>query len=357
MENFYINSQSKLNKVLALVKSAKIFALDTEFTRETTYYPILSIIQIAVKNRAGIKESFIIDCLCDLDLTEFLAIISDKKIIKILHSSSQDLQIFYHKSQEMPQSIFDTQVMANFCGLDFGSGYSYLVKLFFNQELDKQQQRSDWQMRPLSKKQIDYALLDVFFLEEIYQNLLKNITQKQRFDWLQEEMQNFVKKSLIKSDDALSKKFSFRGKSESQIRKIKNLILWRESWAQKINVPRQHFVKDEVLLEIVDGHLEAWRAFNSEMKKELNDILDGLCQIYNHEQEEKILPMTQKQKNNFSEGKSLIAKIAKSENFHEQFLVTSADLKKIICNQDSFDSIIFGWRKELFGKELQQLIS
>ena len=160
--------------MVGLIKEAGVVALDTEFTRQTTYYPILSIIQVAVKTSLKKKESFIVDCMTDIDLTELFAIIADPRIIKILHSCAQDLQIFHRKSNLLPQSIVDTQLMANFCGYGFSVGYSALVNRICDWQLDKDQQRSDWQVRPLSAKQIEYALLDVFFLGVILRIILYN---------------------------------------------------------------------------------------------------------------------------------------------------------------------------------------
>ncbi len=149
----YVKSQEVLDRVIVLINGRKIVAIDTEFTRETTYYPILSIIQIALFSEPKSKEYFIIDCLSGLDLTGLLRIISDPEIVKIIHSSRQDLQIFYHQSGFFPRGIVDTQVMANLCGIGFNVGYSRLVLDFIGKELDKKQQRSDWQRRPLTAKQ------------------------------------------------------------------------------------------------------------------------------------------------------------------------------------------------------------
>ena len=356
-ENFYVDSQEKLQHVTKLIKAAKVVAMDTEFTRETTYYPILSIIQIAVKNSEGKKQSFIIDCLCDIDLSELLAIISDPKIVKILHSCAQDLQIFHQISGQLPQGVVDTQVMANFCDFGFSVGYSSLVESLFKKQLDKKQQRSNWQLRPLSQKQIEYALLDVFFLEEIYEKFLKILTKKKRLTWLVEEMQNFVNKNLLKSDESLSKNFAFRGKSDAQIVKIKNLILWRELWARKIDVPRQHFVKDEVLERIALGQ-EVKQNFNAEMKAEIKKILDAEEELFGETRVEKRdPPMSQKQKTCFAEAKILIAKISAEKKFQEQFLITSSDLKRVVCEKKSLNKIVSGWRYQVFGEELKKLIS
>jgi ribonuclease D len=339
-----------------LIKKIGIVALDTEFTRQTTYYPILSIIQVAVKTSPKTKESFIVDCMTDIDLTELFAVIADPKIIKILHSCAQDLQIFYRKSDLLPQSIFDTQLMANFCGYGFNVGYSALVDRICDWQLDKDQQRSDWQARPLSAKQIEYALLDVFFLEEIYEEFCGILKSKNRFEWLLEEMENFINKSLFKSDESLSRDYSFRGKNEKQIAQIKALISWRERWAMKLDVPRQHFIKDEVIERIVTAQ-KFPSSFTAEMKLEAQKILDENEEMMDKpKKEERTFTLRDSQKLCYSEAKNFIAEIAAREKFQEQFLITASDLKKLVCEKKLFDKIASGWRYQIFAKELEQLI-
>lgn len=355
-ENFYITSQSQLQHVIGLIKEAKIFAIDTEFTRQTTYYPILSIIQIAVRNSYRKKESFIIDCVTKLDLSEFFAVISDPEIVKIFHSSAQDLQIFHHKSSQLPRGVIDTQVMANFCGFGFSVGYSNLVEQLFAEKLDKKQQRSDWQRRPLNPKQIEYALLDVLFLEEIYEKFYEILSKQNRLDWCYEEMKIFIEKNLLKSEESLGKNFSYRNRSQEQIAKIKNLILCRERWAQRVNVPRQHLLKDEAIEKIVisrDLDLNLDKKMIEEMKKILDDKEES---FENLGASHKRFFMNEKQKNSYEEAKKLISKISAAENFKEQFLLTSDDLKKIICERKLFNEKVFGWRYQLFGKELEEVI-
>ena len=359
--NFYINSQAELERVVGLIKEAKLVAVDTEFTRETTYYPILSIIQIAVKNSTKKKESFIIDCLSDLDLSELFAAITDPKITKILHSSAQDLQIFHHKSNLLPQGIADTQVMANFCGLGFNIGYSGLVENFFQKNLDKGQQRSDWQARPLTAKQIEYALLDVFFLEEIYESCFEILEKNNRLDWYLEEIQTFVNKNLFRPDEALNRNFSFRGKNSKQISQMKDLILWREMQARRVNVPRQHFLRDEAIEKIVENQ-KFDRGLSGAMIAEIKKLLEEKEEFFDktileNEKEEKRSAMNSRQKHLFQEAKKLISEISLKENFQEQFLITSSDLKRTICEKDNFNKIVSGWRYQVFGKELEHLIS
>lgn len=355
-QDFYITSQAQLDELVALIKKTRIAAIDTEFTRQTTYYPILSIIQIAVKTPDKHKKIFIVDCLEKIDLSGFYAVMNDPEIVKILHSATQDLQIFHHKSGLQPHGVIDTQILANFCGYGFNVGYSSLVEKLFHESLDKKQQRSDWQHRPLSKKQIEYALLDVLYLEEIYEKFFEILAARNQVSWFFEEMQNFTQKILNKSEDNLTKNFSFRHKNARQIMQIKNLVSWRESWARKVDVPRQHLLKDEVIDKIVSGQ-KVELNFSKKMLQEMEEILEKLDEHPDRDPADKKTFMSSRQKNCYQEAKKLISKIADRGNFKEQFLLTSSDLQKAICEPELFNEVITGWRHQLFGKELEQLIS
>jgi len=350
-ENSYITKQEDLNCLIDLIKKIKLIAVDTEFTRRTTYYPILSIIQVGLKENSA-KKSFIIDCLAGLNLSEFFAIMADAKITKIFHSSMQDLQIFYHESSLTPQGIMDTQIMANFCGFDFNTGYSALVEKLFETKLNKKEQNSDWQRRPLSKKQIDYAYLDVVFLEEIHDEFCKIMSEKKYFEWCAEETTDFIKKVLFRCDDNLSKKFSFRNRNQKQISQLKNLILWREQQARRVNVPRQHFLTDEDLDRIVVDGIDGLR-MEQKILDEIMEVLD--CETEAVEKR-KNFPMTDLQKSLYNKAKKLISEIAEKENFKEQFLITSSALERIISQQKPSSEVLAGWRYKVLGDELEKLM-
>jgi len=353
MNSGYIISSSDLESVIALAKKAKVIALDTEFTRRTTYYPILSLIQIAFFDEVGEKKIFVIDCQLGLDLSEIFSIIADKKIIKILHSATQDLQIFYQESKLMPQNIFDTQVIANLCGYTFNAGYSKLVEDFFAIKLDKNHQDSNWQRRPLSEGQINYAALDVLYLEDIYNILLEKIITAKRLEWLLEDMEIFIQKSLFKKDESLFRDFSFKNKTKLEISQIKNLAIWREKWAQKNNVPRKHFIGNEEIEKIVFNQFCRLN-FSKEILHEISQIL-SLDDIENGEVEDFF--MNEKQKSIYKKAKDYIEKIAREENLPSQILINSLDLKSIICKKNLFDKLIFGWRSKLLGAGLKEIIN
>jgi len=213
MDFLYINNTKDFELFLQEVKDCELIAIDTEFTFRTTYFPILSIIQIATLNKNGKKSLFIIDCLSDLNLQDFYSVVADEKIIKILHCPKQDLQIFKQKSQLSPKNIVDTQLMANFCSMSYNIGYAGLVEEFLGIKLDKFEQNSDWQKRPLSPSQINYALLDVEYLHEIYFSLKDKLQNLGRLSWLEEEMSVYVDKMLQDSNENLFKDYFLRKKA------------------------------------------------------------------------------------------------------------------------------------------------
>jgi len=356
MSDFYIASNSALQKIIDLAYAQKTVALDTEFTREKTYYPILSLIQIAIG-----KKTFVIDCLADIDLQPVYQLMADSSITKILHSSAQDLQIFHQQSKILPTNIVDVQVMANFCGFGFNIGYSNLVEKLFEVKIDKKLQCSDWQQRPLDVEQLEYAMLDVAYLEEICFKLSEDLQKNKRDKWFLEEIESFTKKVLVRDENNLFKNFSaqkkFGRKTPEQVAKIRNMILWREKMAQIINVPRRHFLDDNHIEEIV--MLENFHAkLNNEMRDEIMQIMarcdEGDCNLTI---EERRHVMSEAQKKKYHLAKELVERVALREDLREQFLITSSDLKEAILGNKKIDELISGWRYYLFGRDLQKLIN
>ena len=359
----YISDNYKLIELIEDIKRSSIIALDTEFSRSETYYPVLSIIQVAVKINNE-KKIFIIDCLCDLDLGEFLALIGDEKIIKILHSSLQDLQIFYLKYPIEPKAIIDTQILANFCGCGANVGYGNLVEKIFEVVIDKKLQRSDWCRRPLTKSQLDYASLDVIYLHEIYEKFQKILQEKNRQKFYDEEIKLFIDKALFNSKNNLIKNFSLRKMSAKQIVILKNLIIWREDQAKYFNVPRQHFLRDEELEELARNCKIPPNIGEKIIEKSLKNLEEILRDEYQNPEieindESDNLFLTNDQKIIFLEAKKIITKIANQENIAEQFLFNNTCLKKIILGQNNLEFILLKiagkWRYQLLHQPLAEL--
>jgi ribonuclease D len=349
----YIDNERDLQNRIEQILNCKLISFDTEFVREKTYYPVLSLIQISCTKSDGSKAFFLIDCLVELDLSSIFSIISNQNLTKIFHSSIQDLQIFHHYSKQIPKNIYDTQIMSNFCGNDLNIGYADLTLLLCKKNIDKGLQRSDWQRRPLSEEQLDYAVLDVVYLEEIYLKLLEKINEKQRIKWYEEEMKNFIDTKIIEQNfDNLFRKFSFPKKcSAKEISQIKKMIIWREEKAKEFNLPRQHFLKDDVISEIILSKKND-KITDKAMKEEVNQIINSedcdLSKKHNF--------FSLQKKNLYKEAKKLISNIAKEENFEENFLISSNLLKELIYQNKIVDQSISNWRYDLFGKNLEQLI-
>ena len=179
-----ITDQTSLNAFCAKLKNSDFIAVDTEFLREKTYYPHLCLIQISDPN----KNAAAIDPLAEgIDLTPVYALLFDPEILKIFHAGRQDIEIFYHLNTQVVEPIFDTQIAAMVCGYGDSVGYENLVRNITGGHIDKSSQYTDWSHRPLSAKQIDYALGDVTHLVDIYKNLAKELDKKGRLEWVFEE--------------------------------------------------------------------------------------------------------------------------------------------------------------------------
>ncbi len=267
----YINSQQELKLLIAKIKKFKMMAIDTEFVREKTYFPLLSLIQIAIQNEENI-EVFLIDCLTKINLLEIVKLIYDKKIIKIFHSSMQDLQILQRihndinaeDKNKLPENVFDTQIMSNIVNSNINQSYQSLVEKFCNYKINKNQQRSDWERRPLTVEQLEYAVEDVLFLIPIYQELLQNITKLDRNNWLQEDLSNLVITACSDEIDHIFRKICPRDCSYQQKNHMNQFLLWREELVKIINLPRQHFIEDEIIAKIINYNA----SFGEEIKRE-----------------------------------------------------------------------------------------
>jgi ribonuclease D len=246
-------------------------------------------------------------------------------------------------------------MMANFCEKDFNVGYSTLVKEIFDIEICKDMQSSNWQKRPLNNNQIDYALVDVIFLHEIYENFLKFLKLHNRIDWFEEEMIDFVNKALDENNKNLMRKISVRGKSRKQIFQLNNLVFLREKFAQIHNVPREHLLKNEDLEKIVEelqdfdfNKLNLTNIFVEEIKKTLKineKIVDNNEDFFMNEDHKKVI----------NQIKSVTAKIAQKYQIKEQFLLSSNQIK-IIVKSSKIKGEINNWRYEILGKEIENII-
>jgi ribonuclease D len=221
--------------------------VDTEFMRETTYWPILCLIQVA-----GPNDAKAIDTLApDLDLAPLFALFDDTSILKVFHAARQDLEIFYHLMGHLPSPIFDTQVAAMVCGFGDSVGYQTLIAKLTKARIDKSSRFTDWSLRPLSDRQISYALSDVTHLRDAYRILAQKLETNGRESWLSEEMAILETPDIYDPDPHQTfRRIKSRGSSQRFLAILRELAAWRELEARNRDQPRNRILRDEALLEI-----------------------------------------------------------------------------------------------------------
>jgi len=249
-----ITNQKSLEDFCKNLSGRPFIAVDTEFMREKTYWPILCLIQAAAPSRSEDDPEIeaMIDPLADgLDLSPFLEILNDPNSVKVFHAARQDVEIFYNLSQSVPAPLFDTQIAAMACGFGDQIGYEPLMRELLGAQIDKGSRFTDWSRRPLSDAQLRYALSDVTHLREAYPKLLARLETDGRHHWVAEEMEAQLDPSLyfIKPEDAW-RRLKLRNIKTKELGPLVKLAEWRESEAQRRDVPRSRILKDDGLFEL-----------------------------------------------------------------------------------------------------------
>ena len=229
-----------------LIKSSYI-TVDTEFMRDQTYWPRLCLVQIADEHEAAA-----IDTLAKgIDITPLLNLLTNTRILKIFHAARQDLEIFYRLMGRLPSPIFDTQIAAMVCGFGDSAGYDTLVRKLTDETIDKSSRFTDWALRPLSQRQINYALGDVTHLRQVYIKLNEMLGQNNRHNWMDEELSILrdTKNYTFEPEDAW-RRIKYRAPKPRFLAILKEVAAWREIEAQNKDIPRNRIVRDESLIEI-----------------------------------------------------------------------------------------------------------
>ncbi len=248
-QNIFIQSEAELHALVHRARKTDAVALDTEFVWERTYYPQLGLIQLALSD----EECYLIDPIVLKNLQPLGELLSDRGVVKILHDAPQDLAILQRATGATPQNIFDTRLAAGFSNLPSTLSLGNLVKELLDINLIKDETRTNWLQRPLSDEQIRYALNDVRYLRAVRVVLLNRIIGPKIKSWLQEEL-NLLNNPASYSGTSDNERFlKVRGYSHLDrqgLAILKNLTTWREGVARKIDRPRGHVIKDNILLEI-----------------------------------------------------------------------------------------------------------
>ena len=334
--------------------------VDTEFLRETTYWPKLCLIQMA-----GPDEAVLIDPLSDsIDLAPFFALMANEDVVKVFHAGRQDIEIIYHLGNLIPAPMFDSQVAAMVCGFGDSISYDQLVMRLTGHRIDKSSRFTDWSRRPLSDKQLNYALADVTHLRDVYHALRANLEEQQRSDWVQEEMKILTSPTTYYTAPVDAwKRLKLRIRKPREFAALKKLAAWRESEAQARDVPRSRILKDDAIFELAiqqprnQDALAALRSTSKgyERSKSGADIMQIMKDVADIPAKD--LPEIPKGKSQ-PEGsgaavdlmKVLLKLTSEQQGVAAKVIATVDDLEKIACDDDADVPALTGWRRELFGQ-------
>ena len=242
-----ITTTDELATFCKSLADTEFVAVDTEFMRERTYWPKLCLAQVA-----GPDDAAAIDALAEgIDLSPLYELMANPKVLKVFHAARQDLEIFYLRMNSVPTPLFDTQVAAMVCGHGEAASYESLATKLAKAKIDKSSRFTDWSRRPLSERQITYALSDVTHLRVVYEKLRQQLEKTGRLSWIAEEMAVLNDPAIYRADPEQAwRRLKPRGASPRLLAILKEVAAWRERTAQRIDIPRQRLLRDEQLLEI-----------------------------------------------------------------------------------------------------------
>jgi len=345
-------------------KLPPFLAIDTEFIRERTYYPILCLIQVA-----DAKQAVAIDPLSpDLDLSPFWDVLYRQDILKVFHAGRQDLEIFNHLKGALPTPIFDTQLAAMVCGFGEAASYETLVNTILKKAIDKTSRFSDWSSRPLRDEQLTYALGDVIHLRPLYHWFAKALDKNQRIGWLTDEIGTLLKPETYTPDpEDLWKRIKSRqvqALNPKSLSLLKNLSIWRETLAKDKNLPRRHVLKDDLLVELAilkPTSLEDLDRLRDPKGRGVLEGLgvEGLFERVNRFKDQPAPQAKEMVRKRLSAEQTILLELlkvvlkqcAQQGGVAPKLLATTQDLERLVQEENPDIAALKGWRFDLFGKE------
>jgi len=362
-----VETTDELRAFVAELAHAPYLALDTEFLRDQTYYPKLCLIQVAAHISGDTVIEGIIDPLSPgIDLAPFYDLIRRPNIIKVLHAGRQDIEIFFLQGGVLPTPLFDSQIAAMVCGFGDAASYETLARKVAHVEIDKSARFTDWSHRPLSKRQLEYALADVTHLCVIYEWMKARLEKTGRTSWVAEEVAALLDPALYKLDPENAwKRLKPRTTNKRFLAVLASLAAWREREAQARDIPRGRVLKDEALSEIAahppetPDALERIRAVpkgfaNSKLGKGLIDaIAIGLTA---QPPEEAMTENKQRRRREPSAAavdllKTLLRLRAEAVDVAPRLIANAEDIERLAASEDDGVAALSGWRNEVFGKD------
>lgn len=355
-----ITDTNTLKAACARLQQHSYVTVDTEFMRETTFYPKLCLIQIAAED-----EDYLIDPLApDLDLAPFFALMRHPSVVKVFHSGRQDLEILWNLDRCIPTPCFDTQVAAMVAGYGDSVSYEQLAHDLAKAKIDKSSRFTDWSQRPLSEAQLVYARSDVTHLRDVYKALAEKLTVSDRWTWLEDEMTILTSPSTYEMDPADAwKRLKGRIRKPRELAILMELAAWREREARSRDVPRSRVLKDDAIMDIATSaprSVEALAKLRSipngfERSRSGTDIIAAVERALAIDP--KTLPeLDRNDRKPYNPAavellKVLLRMTCDSEGVAAKIIANVDDLEAIAADDDADVPALKGWRRDLFGEK------
>lgn len=361
----WVDSDQLLEEKCSQWRETEVLALDTEFIRTNTYYPLAGLIQV----NDG-QSNTLIDPLAIDDWYPFVELLEDDSHIIAMHSCSEDLELLQVEIGTVPVRIFDTQVAAAFIGEEANMGYANLVKRLLDIELPKSETRSDWLQRPLSKPQVHYAALDVEFLRVLALKLIDTLQAQNRLDWVLEEGARVYKqfKQHQSVPDSYKKIKSAWKLNPRRLAVLISLSRWRENYAQTHNLPRNRVIKEKSLYELAVQcpkkipQLRKIEGLNERViRKQGKQIIQIIEEQMSLPEEELPAPLTpplaKEDRDLLKQVKTDVAEMASELGIASEILMRKKELEKLVRMRladdwPAIESFFSGWRQEVIADNL-----
>jgi ribonuclease D len=355
-----VTTTSALAAACARMAAQPFVTVDTEFLRETTYYPLLCVAQMA-----SADEALVIDALAPgIDLGPFYELMANEKVMKVFHAARQDIEIVWHAAKLIPHPVFDTQVAAMVLGYGDSISYDQLVQRITGDTLDKSHRFTDWTHRPLSEAQLRYAISDVTHLRDVYQALVADLGGRGRVDWVQDEMRVLTSPETYRMDpESAWQRLKTRVRKPKELAVLIDIAAWREREAQSRDVPRSRVLKDDVIADIAvqaPTTIEKLKSLRSLPKGfERSRWGEAIVAAVNHglARDPKTLPH-QSRNQPAPNGaatvellKVLLRMISERHHVAAKVIATVDDLERIAADDAAEVPALMGWRRELFGEK------
>lgn len=361
-----IDTTDALRDLCEGLRDAECITVDTEFMRESTFWPLLCLVQIASPGDDGA----IIDPLADgIELGPLFDLMYDENVLKVFHAARQDIEIFVNLGGKVPMPIFDTQIAAMVCGFGDSIAYDNLVTRLTGARIDKSSRFTDWSRRPLMDKQLNYALADVTHLREVYLKLKQNLANSGRTHWLDGEMDILTATgTYITEPDEAWRRVKTRNNKPRFLGVLQTVAAWREREATRRNIPRNRILRDEALQEIAAdppanaARLQRVRGFNKKMAEGVvgQNILKAVeAALAKPESEwprvtrpEPLQPHLQPVVELL---KVLLKRKAAENDVAQKLICNTAELERIAADSEADVPALKGWRREVFGDDALRL--